>query len=412
VANTFELAEAVVKLTGNPAGWNATLNQMEQDVVAHEAKVTSIAYRSAQTRAEGIRKINERAQQKVLLMQETFKYGAGIAKFRANERWVKEGKDLDREQNAAKFGRGVANFIESRREQKEERRTQRLIDAYRFGKVGGAVVGGMRTFKDSMEGTRPAALTGMAMGAGAIGMAGAASPFAMNTFTESLTLAAARIGKDFTPALIELSFTVQRASAWWETLDKGIKKNVVELTKFVAVSGAMLLALGGLARVGAIIAGLATMNPLLLGAGLVAGAGVLASMRSGPTAKDELQANEAQIKALEDRKKALDPNRKELQFGDMLGAGRANQLGEVDAKLKGLRDAQVGIKKRADAENSGLFGSMGPSSFSSLQDFYKKVLLDTTGGSEINAKILEIQAQQLVELVEIRKQGNKPGVVK
>jgi hypothetical protein len=185
------------------------------------------------------------------------------------------------------------------------------------------------------------------------------------------------------------------------------------LTKFVAVSGAMLLALGGIARVGAIIAGLATMNPLLLGAGLLTGAGVMAAMRSGPSAKDELEANERQIKALEDRKKALDPNRKEVQFGDMIGAGRAAQLNEVDAKIKRLRDAQPGIKKRVDAENDGLFGSMGPSSFSSLQEFYRKVLLDTTGGSEIQSQILKIQAEQLQELIGLRKDiEKKPGVVK
>jgi hypothetical protein len=410
MAEQFDLAEGVIKLVGDPKAWKLALDGMEKDVVAHEQKVTSLTWKAAQLRAEGIRKIAERANAAVRKFMDTGKYGAPAAALLARERDLKVTQEITYQQNAAKHGRPVADYLEAKRDQKEEKRNQKLVDAFKYGRVGGAIVGGARSFNEKVGAATPAAAAGVAMGAGIAGLVAAASPLAINTLTESLSLLSATIGRDFTPIIVELAMTVQSAVKWWTALDKGIKDNIVQTAKFVAIAGAAVLAVGAITKVVGILAGLG-MGPL--GWAFLGGTAAAGLMGKGAPGIKEQIAEQDQIMAnLEAQRKALnfDPKGKPDLKDMLMPVDKRERDAELGRRLDVVRGRRDALKKQEG--DSGMLGSFGPSSFSSLQDFYRKMLLDTTGGSEIQAEQLKVQAETrdaVVELVKVTKE--KKGIV-
>jgi hypothetical protein len=232
-----------------------------------------------------------------------------------------------------------------------------------------------------------------------LGLVAAASPLAVNTLTESLSLLSAEIGKSFTPVIVDLAMTIQGAVKWWRQLDPAIKENVVQVGKFVAVAGGAVLALGAITKVVGVLAGLG-LGPI--GWAVLGGAALLSTGRETPmmvNAKGEKVVDwKAEGKHLQER---ADQTRKGV-------VGQVGIAGEAVAKR------MLG-KKKAEADAGGMLGSFGPSSMGSLQDFARKMMVDATSGSEIQSQELKIQTEMrdgVIEMVKIMKEKQGGQVVK
>jgi hypothetical protein len=364
--DSFELGEGIITLKGDPKAWKLALDDMEKDVVAHEQKVTSLTWKAAQLRAEGIRKIAERANAAVRKFMDTGKYGAPAAALLAREREVKVTQEITYQQNAAKHGRPVADYLEAKRDQKEEKRNQKLVDAFKYGRVGGAIVGGARSFNERVQAAQPAGAAGVAVGAAGIGLAAAASPLAYSTLTESMTLLAATVGRDLQPALLNFAFKLQDISNWWGKLAPETKRTAANLTEVAATAGAVTVGLGLLTKG---LSFLGRLGPLGIGAGIFAG---LATAR-GQSEEFQPEGDAAKRKALIQEYNTLQDHIKGMRDGDEVMAGLARR--EFLARKLGVNpraDNKMADAVGAIGEKSGKLGSFGPSSFSSSASFSGK----------------------------------------
>lgn len=339
---------------------------------------------------------------------------------------------------AAYAAKGINTEME-----KAAKATKRMMDEVRLGKMGVLMrdVGDMgKRFQQRMQqfGT-----VGMGVGASAIGAASVASPLAADTLTGSFKLLTASIGRDFVPLVKDLSYTLQMAAEKWRNLDGAVKENIVSMVKMTAVAGTAALAVSGIMKALSFLAA----NPLVLagaGVGLAAAAGEnrlerqrtqVQEVKDAINATSEKEAatgwQRSNLEAMkpEDAKresialfeaKRQEYNKAVMQHTESSTGfrGLANSFKgnteEEDALKKVLitgrefAEARINAKKfagidmpggeqSADKKPNMLMGATGPSSYSSLNDFYRSMNLETTSGSQLEAKIKQEQIQADME---------------
>lgn len=360
MAERYDMGEGVVKLTGNAGEFEKTIAEMDASHAKLQERLAAREAVAAKRSAAGWASASTHASSRI-------------------QQWALTNRPIS-----------FAGAFESKRERTDDRRTQRLIEAIKTSK--GALAGAGRSFQEKVQQAQPAGAVGAAVGGGILGLVSAASPLAINTLTESLSLLAATIGRDFQPMILELSFTIQRAVKWWSELDSGVKENIVSVAKFVAIAGAAALALGAITRVAATLAALG-MGPIGWAAVGIGAAGI-GNFGGGGEGKEE-------------------PNLAQniLGFVKDLGIPMAFNKKQADLVNKVLEVPKKG----------GELGTFGPSSMGSLQDFYRKMLVESTGGSSLEAKKMQIQAEtrdaavrqaaageELVKIVKEKKGGVVP----
>lgn len=348
--------------------------------------------------------------------------------------------------------------------------TKRMMDEIRLGKMGVLMRDAAAGLQRFQQNARMVGMAGMAAGGAAIGAASVASPLAGDTLQGSMKLLTATVGRDFIPLVMKLSFTLQGAARWWKELDPAIKSTTAEVVKMVAMAGAASLAFLGLAKVLSFVKAHPIMTAMGLGAGIgtlvnernnAAGAkqfaggqadingiawkdvlndGRMAELRSmgagaGAAAEKDWRQKKAEYEAA-----ATESNNYQKGWlgggGWKAGVQRNNdwdgstqkeliekatraqaEWTKSEMRWKGIagdapKDATVGDSRGKGAEaaakgNRNLLGSFGPSSYSSLGDFYRQMNLATTGGSELESELQKIQEQTRDEIIKMRQELEK-----
>lgn len=346
--------------------------------------------------------------------------------------------------------------------------TKRMMDEIRLGKMGVLMRDAAAGLQRFQQNARMVGMAGMAAGGAAIGAASVASPLAGDTLQGSMKLLTATVGRDFIPLVMKLSFTLQGAARWWKELDPAIKSTTAEVVKMVAMAGAASLAFLGLAKVLSFVKAHPIMSAIAGGVGIgtlinesvnkagekqfaggqadingiswkdVLNDGRMAELRAmGPNAGAAAEKDWRQKKA-EYEAAANESNNYQKGFGGGIisGLDRASDFDgsrqkaliedatrkqaewtKAEMRWKGIagdapKDGTVGDNKGKGAEaaakgNRNLLGSFGPSSYSSLGDFYRQMNLATTGGSELEAELQKIQEQTRDEIIKMRQELEK-----
>lgn len=352
---------------------------------------------------------------------------------------------------AAYAAKGINTEME-----KAAKAAKRMMDEVKFGKWGvfQRNLGEMgRRFQERMQ---QFGKVGVGVGASAIGAASMASPLAGDTLAGSLKLLTVSLGRDFVPLVKDLSYTLQMAAEKWRNMDSAVKDNIVSTVKMVAVAGAASLALVGvmkvltaiknhplLAAAGAgILAGEMINNNIEKNAdkqfrALQERNQDLEFARKDARTEMMKQHPKGQWIAEKDMERAwnvFEEKRKEhanyetgtgfmgmWQRGMDWTGGKGRQLREDAANAEAeltktkLRLDEVirfkggqGLARNADmahavggavggagagAKANMLLGTTGPSSYTSLQEFYRSMNLETTSGSQLEAKIKQEQIE-------------------
>lgn len=368
---------------------------------------------------------------------------------------------------------------ESMRLAKEFERAQkaakRMVDEIRLGKMGVLLRDASAAFGKFQDRLKMVGAVGVGVGAGAMGLAAAASPVAADTFQKSIKLAAATIGQDFVPAMMQVSFLIQDATRAWDQLNPAIKSNIVETVKMVAVAGAASVAMLGLGKALNFIAN----HPVLVGvaAGTFAGnaindnvnqMGALQGDRANRNMRQDVSfvrddVRTAMFKGRKDgeqlaredferarsiyNEKATASNNYQkgwfggggfmggLQRGfDWTGGKQRSLINEAETagiemaktrerlnevlKSRGKEGIANPLQEKGGGLNSfigGLVGqgfknqkdrydiaASGPSSYSSLQEFYRSFNIASTSADSFDQKMLDIATKQLEGINKMR----------
>lgn len=358
-----------------------------------------------------------------------------------DENWLakREAKDAQKRQRdiaAADAKQKKEETATAKQEEKDARQRRKAAGQYIASGMQGMAMGGA---------------AGMGLGASAIGAAGIASPLAADTLQGSMKLLTATIGRDFVPMVMQLSFALQDAAKWWKELDPAIKHATAETIKMVAVAGTAAVALAGVGKVLNFIAS----HPLAAGVGIGLGGGAfvanqiverrdkemekvhkdfagidkqdvlndgrmqnLRAMPDGGKKQAQKEFEEAWEKFETSRKKLADFQKNAGLTGvDWLHGGEGekgaiNKVAHNQAELEKAKIRLAAIDKAALPNGNLLdmvrgagagavgneggrraLGSMGPSSYSSLQDFYRTFNVNATSGSSLEAQTLQIQTE-------------------
>lgn len=366
-------------------------------------------------------------------------YEADIAKAEEKLESLKKADMTGQFKMAAYAAKGVNDQLE-----KAQKNARRMVDEIKYGKLGLLMRDASAGFQRFQERMQAFGKFGVGVGAAAVGAGAIASPLAADTLAGSMKLLSVTIGRDFVPLIKELSHTIQTAARWWDNLDSKIKENVVTTTKLVAVAGAAALALSAITKGLMFLAN----NPLVAIGGAAVGVGAaianvdqnknveeaqrkifsttekqalnsdmgmrLSLLKPEVAKQEALQYMKEREMGANAAKRAYDeiagnsflsgasritsalglPSREESARENMVEQGQkfeeakflANKFGGANLKERGKMPED---KKKDDM----LLGSVGPSSYSSLQDFYRQMNLATTGTSQLEAEIQKRQAE-------------------